>query len=317
MKKQNRSLALMIEQVVPWLVLAILLIYSYAKFFRHSYGFRVSPSTGLVELVFDQQPEPTLRVNDRIMQIGSVLWEDFRADLSKPFFDGYRPGDTVPLIVERNGQTINIAWKYPAFNQAEFFEQLNSEWWIAYFFWLAGILTILLVRPKDDSWLLMSLFNFLTAIWLIAGSGLSAYHIWYSAVALRVAVWLCLPIYLHLHWVFPSPLGKLPPLLIWLVYGVSAGLAIAQAIGFLPGELYALGFILAVGGSLVLLLIHIWRQPSVRRDFLLPFIVLVLALAPAVLWEIIDRLVHISPWFGSVGILSLPLLPFAYLYTAF
>ena len=317
MKMRNSSLWLIIEQVVPWLVLAILLTYTYAKFFRHSYGFRVDPSTARVVWVFDQQPEPTLRENDRIIQIGSVLWEDFRADLSQPFLAGYEPGDIVPITVERNGEEINILWKYPTFSRGEVLDQLNSEWWIAYVFWLAGVLTVLLVRPKDDSWLLMSLFNFLTAIWLIAGSGLSAYHIWHSAIVLRVAVWLCVPVYLHLHWVFPRPLGKLPSWLVRTAYSIAVLFAIAQALQLLPRSLYLLGFLIAVGGSLILLLIHVWRQPSVRRDFRLPLIVLILAVGPAVFWAVVDRVVNIPAIYGSAPVVSLPLLPLAYLYTAF
>src|ERR687891_401940 len=139
MKARNNSLWSIIEYVIPWLVLAILLTYSYAKFFRHSYGFRINSS--MVVFVFDQQPEPTLKEGDRILQMGSVRWEDFRDDLNMPFLEGYKPGDLVPIRVERNGQTLDVAWRYPSFNQAEFFDQLNSEWWIAYFFWLAGVLT--------------------------------------------------------------------------------------------------------------------------------------------------------------------------------
>src|SRR5215207_8349902 len=317
MKTRNNSLWLIIAHIVPWLVLAILLTYSYAKFFRHSYGFRVEPSTALVTFIFDRQPEPTLRPDDRILQFGSIRWEEFQADLSMPFFAGYEPGDTVPLKVERAGEIMDIAWKYPDFNQAEFFDQLNSEWWFAYAFWLAGVLTVLLVRPKDASWLLIAFFNFLTAIWLIAGSGLSAYHIWYAALVLRVAVWLCLPVYLHLHWVFPRPLGKLPSWLVGIVYIVGGLLATAQALQLLPGELFSFGLTIALGGSLILLLIHLWRQPSIRRDFWLPFIVLILAVAPALIWSVLESTVGIPAYYGGVGLLSLPLLPLAYLYTAF
>src|SRR5689334_6625533 len=196
MKIQGNLLVKIFEYIVPWLVLAILLTYSYAKFFRHGYGFRMGGTTGLVLFVFDQQPEPTLHENDRIVQIGSVPWNDFQAHLSKSLFEGYKPGDIVPLTVQRAGQTMKIDWMYPSSPvRNEVLDQLISEWFIAYFFWLAGVLTILLVRPKDDSWLLMTLFDFLTAVWLIAGSGLSAYHIWYSAIVLRVAVWLCVPVY--------------------------------------------------------------------------------------------------------------------------
>lgn len=317
MKTRNNSLLWIFERVVPWLVLAILLTYSYAKFFRHSYGFRVSFSAGTVVEVFESQPEPTLRENDRILQFGSVRLEEFNADLIMPFFAGYEPGDTVPLKVLRDGETIDIAWKFPAFNQAEFLDQLISEFWIAYAFWLAGVVTILLVRPKDDSWLLMALFNFLTAIWLIAGGGLAAYHIWYAGIVFRVAVWLCLPVYLHLHWVFPRPLGRLPRWLVGGLYGIGILLAIAQALQLLPNNLFYLGFIIALAGSLILLFIHLWRQPVLRRDFWLPILVLVLAITPAMIWVVLDTIVGIPAYYGGVGLLSLPLLPLAYLYTAF
>lgn len=317
MKTRKNFILWIFEFILPWLVLALLLTYTYAKFFRHSYGFRVEASTGRVVSVFDRQPEPTLREDDQILQIGSLSWEDFQADIRRSLFEGYRPGDTVPITIDRSGQQMDISWNYPRWNDAEFQDQFDSEWWIAYIFWLAGVITILLVRPRDDSWVLMSLFNFLTAIWLIAGSGLSAYHIWYSAIVLRVAVWLCLPVYLHLHWVFPRPLGRLPRWLLWGVYGASILLAIAQAFQWLPTELYLLAFLIALGGSLILLLIHAWRQPSIRRDFRLLLLALVLAIAPPLIWVSLDSIFPFPPEFGSLGIISLPLLSFAYLYTAF
>jgi two-component system sensor histidine kinase DegS len=267
--------------------------------------------------VFDDQPEPTLRENDRILQIGSMAWEDFQADLTRPFFDHYQPGDIVPIRVERNGRPIEISWNYPHSNPGEFQDQFISEWWLAYVFWLAGVLTILLVRPKDDSWVLMSLFNFLTAIWLIAGSGLSAYHIWYSAIVLRAAVWICLPVYLHLHWVFPRPLGKLPDWLVGMVYGIGILLALVQVFQLLPGEFYLLGFLIALVGSLLLLALHFWRQPSIRRDFRLLLFALLVAIVPTLVWTAVYQFVTFPPIWGSLGLLTLPLLSFAYLYTAF
>jgi two-component system sensor histidine kinase DegS len=164
---------------------------------------------------------------------------------------------------------------------------------------------------------LLSLFNFLTAIWLSAGSGLSAYHIWYSALVLRVAVWLCLPVYLHLHWVFPLPLGRPPRWLVAIVYGAGILLAIAQLFQLLPTELYLLAFILALGGSLTLLVIHFWRQPSIRRDFRLLLIILIFAIAPALIWAVVDSIFRLPSTWGSSGLFSLALLPLAYLYAAF
>ena len=151
------------------------------------------------------------------------------------------------------------------------------------------------IRPKDNRWLLMALFNFLTAIWLIAGSGVSAFHVWNSALVLRMAVFLCVPVYLHLHWVFPQPLGKIPPIVLGSIYAITLVLVIAQWFQILPSNFYLLGFLVAIGGSFILLLIHILRQPSARRDFRLLFVAALLALGLAVIWEIFysfDKIPH-------------------------
>ncbi|MDQ3006158.1 MAG: sensor histidine kinase, partial [Chloroflexota bacterium] len=188
---------------------------------------------------------------------------------------------------------------------------------IAYFFWLAGTLSVMLIRPQNKRWLLMSGFYFLTAVWLIAGSGVSSSHIWYSALILRIAIWLCVPVYLHLHWVFPRPLGKLPPPLVWIVYGGSIVLAIMQGLQLVPNNLYLFGFLIAVGGSLILLVIHIWHQPSVRRDFRLLLVLAVLALGLPLIWAVVSIFFGIPASLDSAGLLSFPLLPVAYLYAAY
>lgn len=316
MSVRRNSHRLFLEHALPWLFLLILLTYSYAKFFAHPYGFRWDVSTGVLFHVFDDQPEPTLQVDDRIIQVGIVRWEDFEADLQKTFFQGASPGDVIPIVVERDGQVLTIHWVYPGFNPGEFLEQLISEWWLAYIFWLGGTLTLLFVRPKDNRWLLLAAFNFLSAVWLIAGSGVSAFHIWNSALVLRMAVWLCVPVYLHLHWVFPFSLGKLPLVLIRSAYTVAFILVIAQWFQLLPQDLYYWGFLIAVGGSLILLFIHAIRQPEARRDLRLLLVVAILAVIPSIVLSILGAVSGIPPWLGGAALLSLPLIPFTYLYAA-
>ena len=99
MNTRKSSLWSVIEQVIPWFVLAILLFYTYAKFFGHPYGFRWD-SSGIIIYVFDKQPEPTLKEGDKIIQIGPLRWDEFRADLRKTFFEGVKAGDVVPIVVE-------------------------------------------------------------------------------------------------------------------------------------------------------------------------------------------------------------------------
>jgi signal transduction histidine kinase len=317
MKLQKKFLLSVIGMTLPVLITLIMLFYTYAKFFGHPYGFRWGSSTGTIIYVFDKQPEPTLREGDQIIQIGNITWEEFDSDLRKIFFDGARPGDVVPIIVERNGQVMNVNWIYPNFNRDEILDQLISEWFIAYFFWLAGIITIVLIRPRDGRWLLMSGFCFLTAIWLLVGSGVSAFHVGYGALILRMVIWLCVPVYMHLHWVFPRPLRKLPVSLVWIGYGIAVVLAVAQGFQLVPKDLYLFGFLIAIGGSLILIFIHWWRQPSVRRDLRLLIVVALLAMGLPLIWQLIYVFVGLPPLFGGFGLLSFPLLPFAYLYAAY
>ncbi len=315
MKSHNEQFNKMVEFAIPWLVLAILLTYSYTKFFQHPYGFRWRPN-GIVDNLFVSPKPPTLQLGDKLMQVGPVPWADFNSDLRKTFFDGARTGDIVSIVVERDGQTLTIPWKYPGFNLGDFYDQLTSEWILAYFFWIAGLLTVLLVRPKDVRWGLITAFDFLTAIWLIAGSGNSAFHTWYSALVLRVVIWLCVPVYLHLHWIYPRSFGILPRLVTLTFYVVFLIVALAQAFQLFSSSFYLLGFIGAVLGSLILLVVHAIRQPETRRDLGLLTILLILALTPLIGIAVAGLIKSDYPLILNYGLLSLPLIPLAYLYAA-
>lgn len=303
------------EYGIPWLVLAILLFYSYIDFFRHPFGFAWLQEGNIVR-VFVEQPSPTLMVGDRLVQVGSLSWEKFRADLRRTFFEDTKIGEVAPVVVERDGQIITIPWRLPGFNQGEFMDQLIAQWFLAYFFWLAGLLTVLLLRPKDERWWLLSAFNFLTAIWLIAGSGPSNYHLWYSALVLRAAIWLSVPVYLHLHWVFPRPLGKLPPTLLWFAYGFALMLAITQWFQLFSRDLYFLGFLVAILGSLILLFIHFVRQPEVRREVRILAIVALFAFLPTIGVGVFS-LIHPIPELLVLPLITFTTIPFAYLYITY
>ena len=97
---------------------------------------------------------------DQLVQVGSLAWEEFENDLRVTLFDGVKVGEVVPVVVERDGELVTVQWELPGTNSGEVWEQLASELPIAYFFWLAGTLTLLFLRPKDDRWLLLSAFNF-------------------------------------------------------------------------------------------------------------------------------------------------------------
>ena len=135
-----------------------------------------------------------------------------------------------------------------------------------------------------------------------------------------MAVWLCVPVYLHLHWVFPRSLGKLPKPLIRNVYVIASGLAIAEALQLLPYEAYKLGFLLAISGSLVLMAVHAIRQPEARRDIRLLLLAAITAIFPSIFLGVVDTFFPLRIGGYSllgIGLLSFPLLPLAYFYAAY
>lgn len=315
MTLKNNPVIKTFEHSLPWLILGILLFFTYIKFFQHPYGFSWG-SDGKVFAVFVDQPE-SLLIGDQLVQVGALEWTEFQNDLRVTLFDGVGVGEAVPIIVDRNGERLTVLWKLPGVNEGEVWEQLASEWPIAYFFWLAGTLTLLFLRPKDERWLLLSAFNFLTSIWLAVGGGASGYHIFYSAIILRVAVWLCIPVYLHFHWVFPRPLGKLPALLVWGIYTISFALALAQWFQWLPADFYLLGFLIAIVGSIALLIAHAIKQPNVRSELRLLLTTMFFILVPLIILGVVQSYPGTISRLGSLALLPFPLLPFAYLYAAY
>lgn len=306
-----------IEFVVPWLVLAFLLAYTYATFFLVPYvGFDFNPSTGEVMIVFAQASAgANLQPGDRILRVNSVTWEETRADTHRNLFEGVRNGETLALEVLRGGRQLAVQWKLPSITAGEFIQRFINVWLLAYAFWGAGTATLLSLRPKDTRWLLFVAFYYLTAAWLITGN-LSRWRIWESSVLLRSFVWLSVPVYLHLHWIFPKPLGKMPKALLMAGYLIAIILAIAEWFNVLPSNIYALGFMLAILGSAIFLLLHFIRQPIHRREAGLMGLAVLLTFVPLIGIGL-ARLINEIPNFGGIALLGLLALPLIYFYAVF
>jgi signal transduction histidine kinase len=312
-----------VEKLVPWLVFMVLLIYTYAKFTQHPYlGFRVDLSGQVIFIFNTTRTESELQVGDRIVQINSIPWQDFRSDLRKMIFPLAERGQVVMLIIERDGYTLTIPWAATGPTMGEISDLAFSEGWLAFFFWLAGTITLLNVRPKDDRWYLFIAFNYLTSLFFVFGSGPSFYHIWESAIFLRMVVWLCLPVYLHLHWIFPQPFQALPRLVPWIIYISAVLLAIAEWFQLLPPGIFYNGFLLAIVGSILLLLIHAITQPETRQDLRLLLIISLISFLPSIATGIVGSFIEdpsgrFLAWIGGGALLSLPMLPLVYFYALY
>ena len=263
----------LLESVLPWVILAGLGLATYAYFFQVPYAgfeFDFQEGGGRVGVVYGSgSPAGRLKIGDRLIQVGAVSWSEFEHDLRKSFFVGAQRGQVLPLIVERDGQVLSIAWVFPGPDREQILSRLDKIWWLAYVFWLAGTATLIFIRPKDVRWKLFVAFNYITAVAMAAGSNLSHWHIGAGPFALRVAVWLALPIYLHFHWVFPRRIWPLPRWVWGLAYAAAGILGCLRILQVIDQDLYFLGFSLAAIGSILLLVLHVIYQPGFRRDCLM------------------------------------------------
>lgn len=306
---QNRTV---LEPSLSLFTLFALAFFTYGIFVYAPYaGFRFNPLDGAVLAVYVED-EPALKEGDTLVRVGEITWEDYYQNSSQGFFEGSQPGDVVPIIVRRDGSEISIAWKLPGFNQPEFNIRFFNIWWLAYVFWFFGYAAQSFMRPPETARRLLTVSFYLFSILLITGS-MSGWHMLGSSVLLRAVTWCILPVYLHLHWIFPKPLLQSPKWAGYLLYGVSLSFAAAELFPLLPRGLYFLAFLLALGGSLTLLAIHFARQPEHRREIGALIFAVLLVFAPLVSFGINGASSNVA----FLAFLALPFLPMSYFYTIY
>ncbi|RJP50879.1 MAG: hypothetical protein C4583_09910 [Anaerolineaceae bacterium] len=302
-------IALSVFIVLGWYAYGILLVAPYP-------GFSFSPTNGRVdEIQADVNLEPTLHIGDVLLKVGDVTFDEYQQDAHVIFFDGAKAGDVVQITVQRDEQEIVIPWRFAGFDRDAFINRFFNVWWLAFVFWFAGFAGQLLIRPKN---LLRTLFiaaTYLTALWLIFGS-LSSRRLWESSILLHATTWLLFPVYLHLHWAFPRPLKKLPQAFWVFVYVLGFSLAAAEVFQLLPKSLYALGFLMAVIGSIILQAFHYIKQPHQRRSVGILAISILIAFAPSILLGIFI-ISSEAPVIAPLGLLSMPFMPLMYFYVVY
>lgn len=304
-----------IETLLPILTLLFFIFYTILFFTAEPYlGFYTGRS--VVMVTFDTAPASSnFQIGDKLIKVGNITQEDVDADLTVGYFNGLKPGDNIDITLDRQGEIINIQYVLPGVNTGEIFDRLNSNWFLPYIFWAGGTAVLLFLRPRSQVRTLLAMFCFITGVWLSAGM-LSDKHLFDAALLLRSAVWLSVPIYLHLHWLFPAPLKRTP---VWpwvILYGLFLLLAIASWWQWLPADLYMVGFIFALLGSLILLVIHAITQPAERRSLLGLLAALGIVLLPVVAVLALEIFKIDFPYAGLTA-LGLSALPGFYFFTLY
>ncbi|MGQ0602695.1 MAG: hypothetical protein ACT4QE_13500, partial [Anaerolineales bacterium] len=257
-----------------------------------------------------------LKIDDLLIRFGSIRLDEFAYDLRRSLLDEIQPGRAIPIAVIRNGRQLTFDYTPPGVTAEEIRVRLLSQWWLGWLFWGMGLLTYILVRPKDTRWRLLIAFFCLTALWLSA-STLSRLHLWESAIVLHMAVWMCVPVYWHLHWIFPERLSVLRRWPWGRIFGYTAAgvLALLEWLQLLPVSWYVAGFGLAFLGLLFPLAVRLFSKAQSRRVRVL-WLMLLVAIAPALVLAVFAG--SGSPTLNAlITLLGLPMLPIGYFYSAY
>jgi signal transduction histidine kinase len=303
-----------LEKSLPWFVLVALLLFAYVRFVQIPYAGFIYDRDGTVIEIYVPDSYGSLRMGDQLEQIGAVSWQQFRQRLGQPLFLDVEPGESITLLFTRANRSEQIEWQMPGYTDTEFLQRLNSEWWLPFIFWLAGTATLFLIRPKKQQWRLMVAFNYLTALWLAAG-GTSASGFWYSDYTFHTAVWLSIPVYLQLHFNYPEPLFSLPKRLWYALYAIAVILVILDWLALLPPQAFENGLLLALLGSIILLLLHLLR-PTQRYEAKWILGGFALALLPAFL-IVLASVAGASTQYQGGAFLGLAALPGVYFVASY
>lgn len=261
-----------------------------------------------------------LQAGDRILSIDGLDWSEL-VKQNGVSFSNYRTGDQIQIEIQRGDELRTISWTIPAIDRAEILYQLELSSWLLlpYIFWIFGVISLVLIRPRDRQRGLFSAFCFITGIWLAAGF-ISSQGIGYSSDIFHFGIWVNLPVCLQLTWEYPHPIKKLPNRVWWVMYLAAVTAGLLDILGYLPFRAWAFAGILTILGSGIILAFHYLLQPQLRGSIKLMLASFTVALLPALIYNFII----ISPWIFlktplllSIAYWSLGLLPVFFFYAIY
>lgn len=262
------------------------------------------------------QPGPLI-VGDELRQIGPVTMLELELNPALSLPDALWSASILPLTLIRNGQTLHIDYVVPGFTWAEFFRRLGSPWWLGWIFGIAGLLNYLSVRPKDARRRLLTVFYCFTAILLVTSTIVGRTRLWEASLVGRTTLWLSIPVYWHLHWIFPEHISRrlVVTVLGRVAYLLAGLMVVLEWSGRIPtwGSLY--GFLAAILGLIIPQVIRLFLPSALKRARLLRLLLLASGLPAVTL--VMFSLAGLGPDSATLGSLGLPLVPLVYFYVAY
>lgn len=314
-KFRNETLKQWSELILSFLVLCLLILFSYTLVFLRPYiGFYLNANNGQVTLV-NEEASNFIQEGDIIIAINGVPTQEFNQSASNNPTIQTKVGEILHIELERDGKISTVDMPKPNRDYQFVVELLTGSWVIPYPFFGVGLITILFIRPRSKTRTLLYLFFYCFAIWVSAGQ-ISSFGYWASNHIMRIFIWLSVPIAVNLHWLFPTPFRPWRKGFSVIIYGIPLSLAVLDLLNLLPSNLYLLGFILAMVSSLTLLIIKLIKFKRLRQTMWILLSSYLIAVMP-LMFMVIMMILDIAANQSNVALIGLTAIPGFYFFTAY
>ncbi len=314
--------------LVSLLVLLPCVYYSYVAAFP-DLGFTLSSTDWKVVSAYPcvGPPGGCLTVGDQVISIRGVDFQNFVHDrhLSVPGLFGKH--GTAPIRFIRDGRTFERDIRLRGMRVE--ISQLLYDMFSPLVFWLMGTVVIIFLRPRDERWLVLILFSYVTALWISSGFAARTAG---AAFLFHVVIWFSLPLSLHLHTILPSDLlGKRVQRVGQVFfYGVALTLSVLDFFLLLQKLEYSFVWYALAGVllSLMLLLVRLFLpvDPATKVAVRIMLFGVTLGLVPFVVFHgvLLAWFRHVAqdfrnfyPFMLGISATSIPILPMSYLYAIY
>jgi PAS domain S-box-containing protein len=268
-----------------------------------------------------------LQVNDRVLSLGSITQQRFATDRTIELRREFAGGKAHARLI-RDHRLLEI----DVHDKQNTLEDVGPLSLFALIFWLMGTATVLFLRPRDERWLVLVLFHYVTALWFSTGLA-SAQHTAMASVLFHVFIWLFPPLTIHLHLILPNSLLTRWKRWVILVplYLVALALIVLDGLYLVGNNVYVWACILAVFLSLSLLVLRLLLplSPAIKiadRGMLFgmisglgPFLLFfgAMPLFIGYLRELVPNIRQLYPFLTGASLVSMPLLPMSYIYAIY
>ncbi len=271
-----------------------------------------------------------LKVGDQILSIQGVDFKHFVVDRRLSLSGLFSTKGVARIVLIRDGRQLTHDVRIHGQNVD--IPQVIFSLLAPLIFWLMGTVVIIFLRPRDERWLVLILFSYVTAVWIAAGLGQRTAG---AAFVFHAVIWFFLPLSVHLHTILPNELfGRWTQRALQaLLYLLALVLATLDALFLLQGFEYSfiwttlLAVLLSIG--LLCLRLVLPTDLATRVAVRIMLFGVALGLVPFLLFHgvllvwfkhmaLAGRDLHLfSPYMLGISLISMPILPMSYIYAIY